>query len=224
MEQFSAAEFVLEKNNLSRIFSPNTLESIPSSSEARILWAIHRVTTREHMLLPTRNIQRQFATFIRRIELYLYGLQEQIMKQSDHQSLFAWYFNPLSTNCGLTVLLVGSSSQFTNSASVIAVESQTPYEMKNRGPRIELLLAEGTERDFIAVLPCILWDCLRGYGRHHQIAMHLLHLTGHPSGHFARDGSINGRLLLTDEEYTSKATKLVIVVRHESQEGLASST
>ena len=97
---------------------------------------------------------------------FLYGegrsafmrLQEEIMKQSEDQSLFVWAFpttSALSTTSSSFGLLATSPSQSENSGPIVAIpdfESQTPYRMTSRGMRIELHLIPGSGQQCSGIL------------------------------------------------------------------------
>jgi hypothetical protein len=86
-------------------------------------------------------------------------LQEEIMKQSDDQSIFAWANMSLSADA-YHGLLAKSPADFTHSHSVMPYqdwEPRPPYQLTNRGLRIDLPLTirqEGTNTVFIAALDC----------------------------------------------------------------------
>jgi hypothetical protein len=117
------------------------------SIATRMSWAADRVTTRvediaysllgifdTHMPLLYGEGERAFAR-----------LQEEIMKESDDQSIFAWDFHPVSKQPlePTSGLLAESPAAFAKSANVVpfrnAKESE-PYSLTNKGIRMKLIL------------------------------------------------------------------------------------
>src|SRR5262249_11213706 len=109
----------------------------------RMSWASQRTTTRvediAYCLLGLFDVNMPL----------LYGeglkafqrLQEEIIKQSDDQSLFAWHDTRSHDRTRLTGLLAHSPSQFTECGDVFttysaAVGAVEPYSMTNRGLKI----------------------------------------------------------------------------------------
>ncbi|KAF4925699.1 hypothetical protein CGCVW01_v003414 [Colletotrichum viniferum] len=83
-------------------------------------------------------------------------LQEEIMKQSDDQSLFAWVDPSASTETNYG-LLAKSPQYFKDSHTVVPYqdwEPRAPYSMTNRGLRIDLPLTLVKEGLFAAALDC----------------------------------------------------------------------
>lgn len=83
-------------------------------------------------------------------------LQEEIMKHSDDQSLFAWTDPdaPADSHCGL---LADSPSKFRNSANIIPYqgwEPTSPYQISNKGLRLELHLNPCGGDVYVAALEC----------------------------------------------------------------------
>ncbi|KAI1089237.1 HET-domain-containing protein [Rostrohypoxylon terebratum] len=132
-----------------------------ASVARRMSWAAKRVTTR-----PEDRAYCLMGIFSVNMPM-LYGeggekafirLQEEIMKQSDDQSLFAWV-NPSSPPDIMGGLLAPEPSCFSYSQSILPYqdwEPRTPYTVTNRGLRIELHLtarSEG-ENEFVATLDC----------------------------------------------------------------------
>jgi hypothetical protein len=187
------------------------------SVAAKMSWAARRITTREedmaYSLLGLFDVNMPLlygegrSAFIR--------LQEEIMKQSDDQSLFAWNVattSALSTISSSFGLLATSPSQFENSGSIVAIpdfESQTPYQMTNRGLRIELPLILDAGRQCFGILQC-------AYQGNYleQIALPLIRLADHSNMYFSRDGLYkSGRLLSVASDMISQGTKMTIFVR-----------
>lgn len=137
--------------------------SLESASVAkRMSWASHRITTR-----PEDIAYCLMGIFSVNMPM-LYGegqraflrLQEEIMKQSDDQSLFAWanLDSSAETHHGL---LARSPFDFTHSNYVMPYqdwEPRPPYQLTNRGLRIDLPMTLREEKDggsvYIAALDC----------------------------------------------------------------------
>lgn len=157
-----------EKKTLSTILSRITnidediligARPLESASVAkRMSWASNRETTRPediaYCLLGMFGVSMPM----------LYGegdkaflrLQEEIMKQSDDQSLFAWVDTaaPSDSRHGL---LAQSPALFRNSNSIVPYEDwepRAPYSMTNRGLRIELHLALRENDIYVAAIDC----------------------------------------------------------------------
>ncbi|KAF2186699.1 HET-domain-containing protein, partial [Zopfia rhizophila CBS 207.26] len=111
----------------------------------KIAWASNRVTTRgedaAYSLLGIVGVNM----------LLLYGegsekaflrLQEEIMKYSDDQSLFAWFDSSHEDSAAMG-LIAKSPWEFRNCSSIVPVrtwETSEPYNMTNMGLRIKLSL------------------------------------------------------------------------------------
>ena len=119
-------------------------------------------------------------------------LQEEIMKQSDDQSLFAW-INPDVHEDSHHGLLAQSPADFSNSADVVPYRSSglsNPFSMSNKGLRIELPLRYRDKNIYMGALDCPVPPLHEGYlgiylkrmpygehqyvrleaGRHHQVS------------------------------------------------------
>ncbi|RCI10713.1 hypothetical protein L249_5156 [Ophiocordyceps polyrhachis-furcata BCC 54312] len=132
-----------------------------ASIAKRMSWAAHRRTTRPEdvayclMGLFDVNMPMLYGegqrAFLR--------LQEEIMKQSDDQSLFAWVDVDASVDA-YRGLLASSPRSFAYSNSVFPYqdwEPRPPYQLTNRGLRIDLpTTPHGVESDgvFVAALDC----------------------------------------------------------------------
>ncbi|KAI1453638.1 HET-domain-containing protein [Annulohypoxylon moriforme] len=132
-----------------------------ASVARRMSWASERVTTRSEdrayclvgifsVNMPMLYGEGAEKAFIR--------LQEEIMKQSDDQSLFAWV-DPASPPDSMGGLLAPEPSCFLFSKTVIPYEDwepRAPYTITNRGLRIELHLTERSEgeNEYVAALDC----------------------------------------------------------------------
>lgn len=142
--------------NVGILTEAKELES--ASVALRMSWACHRETTRKEdiayclMGLFDVNMPMLYGegekAFIR--------LQEEIMKHSDDQSLFAWtdLDAPADSHCGL---LANSPDKFRNSANIMPYqgwEPTSPYSISNKGLRIELHLSPYGEEVYVAALEC----------------------------------------------------------------------
>ncbi len=142
--------------NVGILTGAKKLES--ASLALRMSWACHRETTRKEdiayclMGLFDVNMPMLYGegekAFIR--------LQEEIMKHSDDQSLFAWtdLDAPADSQCGL---LANSPDKFRNSANIMPYqgwEPTSPYSISNKGLRIELHLSPCGEDVYVAALEC----------------------------------------------------------------------
>lgn len=128
----------------------------------RMSWAAQRVTTRvediAYCLLGLFDVNMPL----------LYGegmkafqrLQEEIIKQSDDQSLFAWHGSTSLERPKLTGLFAASPAQFKDCGDVflpVSAGIKEPYSMTNRGLRIQLPIIEAhPDNDFLwkAALSC----------------------------------------------------------------------
>ncbi|KAI1641627.1 HET-domain-containing protein [Daldinia loculata] len=135
-------------------------EPLDSASIARRMsWAAQRVTTR-----PEDKAYCLMGIFSVNMPM-LYGeggekaflrLQEEIMKQSDDNSLFAWV-NPNSPPHAREGLLAADPSYFLNSNSIIPYqdwEPREPYTLTNRGLKISLHLTALDDYKYVAALDC----------------------------------------------------------------------
>ncbi|KAI6080656.1 HET-domain-containing protein [Hypoxylon rubiginosum] len=130
-----------------------------TSLARRMSWAAKRVTTR-----PEDSAYCLMGIFSVNMPM-LYGegaerafirLQEEIMKQSDDHSLFAWV-NPSSHPDAMAGLLAPSPSCFLLSTSIFPYEDwepSDPYTVTNRGLRIDLHLTPCDDGTFVAALDC----------------------------------------------------------------------
>ncbi|KAI0846299.1 HET-domain-containing protein [Daldinia vernicosa] len=135
-------------------------EPLDSASIARRMsWAAQRVTTR-----PEDKAYCLMGIFSVNMPM-LYGeggekaflrLQEEIMKQSDDESLFAWV-NPHALPDAREGLLAADPSYFLNSSSIIPYqdwEPREPFALTNRGLKIGLHLTALDGDEYVAVLDC----------------------------------------------------------------------
>jgi hypothetical protein len=147
----------------------------------RMAWASRRVTTR------IEDIAYSLVGIFGVNMPLLYGegerafirLQEEIMKDSDDQSLFAWepHSQYLDSPGRLSGLLAQSPEEFAQSATKVPHrrwDVSQPYSMTNKGLRIELPLAQNATMkgdNYIAILEC---QDLRDLGRPVGIAVEAL--------------------------------------------------
>ncbi|KAI1771048.1 HET-domain-containing protein [Hypoxylon cercidicola] len=130
-----------------------------ASVARRMSWAAKRVTTR-----PEDSAYCLMGIFSVNMPM-LYGegaekafirLQEETMKESDDQSLFAWV-NPSSPPDAMEGLLASSPSFFSQSKSIVPYqdwEPRAPYAVTNRGLRIDLHLTACGDNIYAAALDC----------------------------------------------------------------------
>ncbi|KAF9889966.1 hypothetical protein FE257_006840 [Aspergillus nanangensis] len=132
---------------------------VASASVARrMAWAAHRKTSRPEdiayclMGLFSVNMPMLYGEG----ERAFLRLQEEIMKQSDDQSIFAWV-DPESSPDSLHGLLAPSPSRFAGCANILPYqdwEPRQPYTMTNRGLQIELPLTRIQDDIYVAALDC----------------------------------------------------------------------
>ncbi|KAF9884848.1 hypothetical protein FE257_001191 [Aspergillus nanangensis] len=135
-----------------------------ASIAQRMSWASYRNTTR-----PEDVAYCLMGLFSVNMPL-LYGegsrsflrLQEEIMRQSDDESIFAWYDprEPVGFSHGL---LATSPAQFAHSGSIVSYqnwERRQPYSVTNRGLRINLplKLSKSGREIYTASLNCLFPD------------------------------------------------------------------
>lgn len=136
---------------------PKKLHS--ASIAKRMSWAADRETTRPedlaYCLMGIFSVNMPMLYGEGGVKAFL-RLQEEIMKQSDDQSLFAWTVDsaPDSDKHGL---LANSPSAFRSSGKIMPYEDyepRHPFQMTNRGLSIELPLSWLSEDIWIAALDC----------------------------------------------------------------------
>ncbi|KAI1753882.1 HET-domain-containing protein [Xylaria castorea] len=130
-----------------------------ASIARRMSWAAKREVTR-----PEDTAYSLMGVFSVNMPM-LYGeggeraflrLQEEIMRESDDQSLFAWV-NQSSSPDARFGLLAPSTTNFLYSNSIIPYEDfepRSPYTMTNRGLRIELHLTALDDGQYVAAVDC----------------------------------------------------------------------
>ncbi|KAH8676397.1 heterokaryon incompatibility protein-domain-containing protein [Tricladium varicosporioides] len=130
-----------------------------ASIAKRMSWAVDRETTRPedlaYCLMGIFSVNMPMLYGEGGVKAYL-RLQEEIMKQSDDQSLFAWTLNgaPDSNKHGL---LADSPSAFRSSHKIMPYEDyepHRPFQMTNRGLSIELPLSRLSDDTWVAALDC----------------------------------------------------------------------
>jgi hypothetical protein len=130
-----------------------------ASVAKRMSWAAGRETTRPedlaYCLMGIFSVNMPMLYGEGSVKAFL-RLQEEIMKQSDDQSIFAWTVKGVgdSTQHGL---LADSPSAFRNSNKIGPYqdwESKPPYSMTNRGLSIELPLTRLHDDIWVAALDC----------------------------------------------------------------------
>ncbi|KAE8338365.1 hypothetical protein BDV24DRAFT_166390 [Aspergillus arachidicola] len=152
----------------------------------RMSWAARRQTTR-----PEDMAYCLMGMFSVNMPM-LYGeggkkaflrLQEEIMKQSDDQTIFAWT-NKRAPKYSLSGLLATTPAHFEDSQDIIAYqqwEPTPPYAMTNRGLRIDLPLhnptAERWGHDIIALLRCGVSQDIKGRTGYKFLAVCLTRLS-----------------------------------------------
>ncbi|KAI1398157.1 HET-domain-containing protein [Hypoxylon fuscum] len=132
---------------------------ISASVGRRMSWAAKRVTTRPedsaYCLLGIFSVNMPMLYGEGKEKAFL-RLQEEIMKESDDQSLFAWLnlTLPPEERVGL---LAPEPSCFLYSSTIIPYhdwEPRAPFTGTNRGLRIDLHLTARGDNEYVAVLDC----------------------------------------------------------------------
>ncbi|KAB8202362.1 heterokaryon incompatibility protein-domain-containing protein [Aspergillus parasiticus] len=120
-------------------------------------------------------------------------LQEEIMKQSDDQTIFAWT-NKRAPKYSLSGLLATTPAHFEDSQDIIAYqqwEPTPPYAMTNRGLRIDLplhsLTRERRGHDIIALLRCGVSQDIKGQTGYKFLAICLIRLSIFDNRYARRD-------------------------------------
>jgi hypothetical protein len=147
------------------LLDPSQLRKI--SVARRMSWASNRVTTRvedvAYCLLGIFGVNMPLLygegenAFIR--------LQEEIMKFSDDQSLFAWKATPRGSKSKAYGIFARSPKVFEDSSRIVPISSgrmTSPFLMTNRGLQIDLpmlpfesdYLDEAGDKEFLGILDC----------------------------------------------------------------------
>ncbi|KAE8316897.1 heterokaryon incompatibility protein-domain-containing protein [Aspergillus transmontanensis] len=120
-------------------------------------------------------------------------LQEEIMKQSDDQTIFAWT-NKRAPPYSLSGLLATTPAHFEDSQDIIAYqqwEPTPPYAMTNRGLRIDLplhsLTRERRGHDIIALLRCGVSQDIKGQTGYKFLTICLIRLSIFDNRYARRD-------------------------------------
>jgi hypothetical protein len=130
-----------------------------ASIAKRMSWAADRETTRPedlaYCLMGIFSVNMPMLYGEGGVKAYL-RLQEEIMKQSDDQSLFAWTINDVP-NSDTHGLLADSPSAFRNCRKIMPYEDYSPrrpFQMTNRGLSIEIPLSRLNDDTWVAALDC----------------------------------------------------------------------
>lgn len=130
-----------------------------ASIAKRMSWAAHRETTRSedwaYCLMGVFSVNMPMLYGEGGEKAFL-RLQEEIMKESDDQSLFAWVKRNADQDA-YHGLLAKSPMDFALSNSVLPYddwEPRSPYAMTNRGLRIDMHLTLRSDGSYVAALDC----------------------------------------------------------------------
>lgn len=139
------------------LMNQKSLECV--SVARRMSWAAHRRTTRPEDIayclmgifsvnMPMLYGEGSTKAFLR--------LQEEIMKHSDDQSIFAWV-NSDASSSSLHGLMATSPANFAGCSDIIPYQDwvpREPYSMTNRGLQIALPLTPTKDGLYVALLDC----------------------------------------------------------------------
>jgi len=130
-----------------------------ASLAERLSWVSRRKTTREEDLAYCL-----FGIFDVQISL-LYGeggekafvrLQEEIVRRTTDQSLFAWGFLGVSGRSPLNPVFASEPNQFMRCASITSKEmKQPPFQITNKGLQITMDLVEAKNDLMYGFLDCV---------------------------------------------------------------------
>jgi hypothetical protein len=209
------------------ILNPDELRN--QSIAQRMSWASRRETTRledeAYCLLGIFGVSMPLLygegqnAFIR--------LQEEILKISVDQSLFAWSLDP-DESLGQRGILAQSPNNFKDSFSVVSIQrtvDAAPYSMTNKGLQIEMPLIE-VPSFFIGLIDC-------QYQAEFSTCLGiLLKRTRTPDVFFraqsttvARDtGGAGGLLVVTHEQALKAETRRIFIPRDDYEERIERST
>ena len=130
-----------------------------SSVARRMAWAAHRETTRPediaYCLMGVFSINMPMLYGEGGEKAFL-RLQEEIMKESDDQTIFAWVDRETS-DISLRGLLATSPLKFAGCHNIFPYQDwapRQPYSMTNRGLRIELPIIRRGVDEYVAALDC----------------------------------------------------------------------
>jgi hypothetical protein len=145
----------------------------------RMSWAANRIATRRedtaYSLMGIFDVNMPMLYGEGAVKAF-HRLQEQIMRESNDHSIFAW-----RSKDGKTVavhgLLADSPQDFAQATDIISYhdwEDASPFQLSNRGLRMELHLTELPDGTFAAALNCPVPSQARGY--HGFVALKLRRL------------------------------------------------
>lgn len=143
----------------------------------RMSWASNRSTTRtEDMAYCLMGIfEVNMPLVYGEGEKAFLRLQQEIMKESDDETIFAWK-DPAILPTVRHSLLATHPSAFTSSGSIRRYEDsddRSPFTMTNKGINITLDLISLGQENYVGLL-----DCIDGAGTEESIAIHLYKLSG----------------------------------------------
>jgi hypothetical protein len=146
-------------------------------------------------------------------------VQEEIMKQSDDQTLFAWELRQSDSKAEMCGPLATSPSRFHGCSELLPIPDSdvpTPYSMTNKGLRIELpIVKHKYKRKGIAILQC---STTTAFPRRITLPIILVHQEEH--SHFARDGRYTYALKTAKLDEIDEAVTRTIFMRQEPEQGL----
>jgi hypothetical protein len=145
-------------------------------------------------------------------------MQEEIMKHSDDQTLFAWELRSdddiESSICGP---LATSPSRFRECSQLVPIpdsDAPTPYSMTNKGLRFELpVVKRNDQRKGVAILQC---SKLAIYPR--QLTLPIVQINDEDNGQFARDGRYTYALPPVRPDKTKDAVTKIIFMKQEPEQ------
>ncbi|KAF2845622.1 HET-domain-containing protein [Plenodomus tracheiphilus IPT5] len=191
-----------------------------SSVARRMSWASERETTR-----PEDLAYCLLGLFGVNMPL-LYGegtraflrLQEEIMKQSDDQTLLAWELDPEPTGSTLCGPLATSPLQFRGSGNLLPIidsNINNSYSMTNKGLMIELPIVLGYDRADLGLLQCSLSGTYDD-----QVLLPLSRLAQEESSYYARDATATGPLRSGRVAFNTNAVSKMIWLKQNPEQGM----
>ncbi|KAH7076984.1 heterokaryon incompatibility protein-domain-containing protein [Paraphoma chrysanthemicola] len=146
-------------------------------------------------------------------------LQEEIMKQSDDQTLFAWQHGSHYAGGQSLGPLASEASQFRGLRHLLPIRStnmQSTYRMTHKGLEIDLpLIVEKGSRRATAILHCSSAAFFPD-----RIALPLIRVGDDDSNQFAREAITHGPLSCIDSTSAAAAVTRTIFINQESQQDL----
>ncbi|CAK4031924.1 Hypothetical predicted protein [Lecanosticta acicola] len=142
-----------------------------TSVAKRMSWAAGRKTTRPedlaYCLMGIFNVTMPMLYGEGRTNAF-HRLQEQIMKDSNDHSIFAWTVDRDAKGFEQHGLLADSPEAFANTSSIVGYndwEDDTPFQPSNKGLRIDLRLTPAHDGTgiFFAALNCPIYSPKTGY-------------------------------------------------------------